>query len=387
MAKQSKYDINKIRKQVKEKVGKHTDPTEFRPPKAEDGKPPIKFRFYVLPPFEEGDELATGQAEKGMTEFFVRNGAHFMDNKKLGCPRVIADEDCGICTHGFDLMSETDDKKRRSAIASRLLPGTYYAVNIYFPAIKPNPPDLQGKVKWYNCPKTVFDMFEDCLFRDDDGGDPAEPLPYGVFYDEDDAYLFQLEVKKEGQQNSYKTSKFMVSESMSSRPIAGKPNAPDEKKIAEILAQRHDLFDKIPDVDTAAVERVAKNLTGGDDDEESGGFDEDETKAEEDKAAARKAKEQARKDKKKGKGIKPPVSESSKKKEEKAPEEPEADDDLAGLADDAEEEPSDDDAADVSGEVPVDDDEAPFDADEGEEESSGDDDDVDDLLRQLEDND
>ena len=183
MARTSKYDIHRIRKQVKDKVGKHSDPTEFRPPKAEDGAPPIQSRFFILPPFAEGDELATGNAEQGMEEFFLRNGSHYIDNKRLGCPRVINEGKCDICQHGFDLMKETENKDERRDIAKRLLPGTYMMVNIYFPNIDKNPENLRGQVRWYNCPKTVFDMWEDCLFRDDDGGDPQEPLPFlgGIF--------------------------------------------------------------------------------------------------------------------------------------------------------------------------------------------------------------
>lgn len=374
MPRKDKYDIHKIRKQVKDKVGKHSDPTEFRPPKAEDGKPPIKFRFYILPPFEMGEELTTGPAERGMDEFFLRNGSHYINNRRHGCPRVINDDDCDICQHGFDLMSETDDRDRRRDIAQRLLPGTYYMVNIYFPNIQPNPEELRGQVRWYNCPKGVFDVWEDCLFRDDDGGDPAEPLPYGVFYDEEDAYLFQLEVVKQGQANNYGKSKFIVTDSMKTRPLAGKPDAPDEAKIAEILAKRHCLFDKLPDVSRADIERIARDLTG--DTDGSGGFDQDETKKE-DKATTRKRKEAERKAKK---GLKPEVSESS------ASAKPESDGDLSELV--ATEDAAKSGNEPVSGEVPAED--APFDADgakaakgESTAVAADDDDDVDALLSQL----
>ena len=377
MARRDKYDIHKIRDQVKKKVGKHSDPFEFKPPKAEDGKTPIKFRFYILPPFEEGDELATAAAEQSMDEFFLRNGSHYIDNKRHGCPRVINDDGCGVCQHGFDLMSETTDRDQRRAIAQRLLPGTYYMVNIYFPNCKPNPEELRGQVRWYNCPKTVFDMWEDCLFRDDDGGDPQEPLPFGVFYDEENAYLFQLEVVKQGQGNNYGKSKFFVTESMQTRPLSGKADAPDEAKIAEILAKRHNLFDKLPDVVPADIERVARNLSGdeGDEGDPGGGFDADETKPDDEKAATRKAKEAERKSKKKT-GLKPNVAESSAKPKEEPADDP---DDLGDLVDEGPSAPAEE---PVAGEIPAD--EPPFEENESNsEKGAGDDDDVDALLEQL----
>lgn len=371
MARRDKYDIHKIRSQVKKKVGKHSDPTEFRPPKAEDGKPAIKYRFYILPPYEEGAELANGPADQGMGEFFVRNGSHWIESKRLGCPRVINEGDCPICQHGFDLMSETDVREERRNIAQKLLPGTYYMVNLYFPPIKPNPEELQGQVRWYNCPKTVFDMWEDCLFRDDDGGDPQEPLPYGVFYDEEEAYLFQLDVVKHGQQNSYTASKFFVTESMQTRPLAGKSGEPDLKKIGAILAKRHELHSKLPDVSMVDIERIASNLTGdGDGDGGGGGFDTDETK-QSSKQSSKQSKEETRKPKKGG--IKPNVSESSvsKSKDEKP------EDDLASELDGLDES-----VKSVSDEMPVDD--PPFDAGEKDKaKDDGDDDDVDALLSQL----
>jgi len=367
MSRSGKYDIHKIRNQVREKVGKKKDPTEFRPPKAEDGQPAIQFRFFVLPPFAEGDELATGPATQGMEEFFIRNGSHYLDNKRLGCPRVINDDECPICQHGFDLMKETEVKDQRRDIAKRLLPGTYYMVNIYFPNIDKNPEELRGQVRWYNCPKTVFDIWEDCLYRDDDGGDPQEPLPFGVFYDEEEAYLFRLEVVKQGQANSYTKSKFFLTESLQAVPIGGKAGHPDHKKIIEILSKRHDLFDKVPDVSAADIEGVARNLTG-DGDDSSSGFDADETQ---DKKVVKE-----RKTKKKS-GLKPAVSESSASTKTKV--KPVDDvDDLAGLDEEPVKEP-------VVGEVPADE-EPPFNEKEAEpeaRENDGDDDDVDALLDQL----
>jgi len=283
----SRYDVDAIRNQVKKRLKSQRDPSEFRAPKADEGKT-LKYRFYVLPPLQKGDVVAGGAVmEHDMDMFSIPNGAHYLENKRIGCPRIIHDEDCEICQYAFDLMAEIDagsedGKKKRSAIAKQLLPGTYHMVNLYFPAIDANPEDVRGKVMWFNAPKTVVDLWLECLYRTDDGGDAEEPLPYGVFFDEMNSYLFQLEIKKDGKWNSFKSSKFLVTPNIGARPIASdKDKKADAKRIKAILEKRIDLLSKVPDVDRAAITRIAANLSGGQ--TKGGGFDNDEEEPKKDK--------------------------------------------------------------------------------------------------------
>jgi hypothetical protein len=259
---------------------KGRDPTEFRAPKIEDGKT-LKYRFYILPPLRIGDVCNDGKVkcEREMELFAISNGAHYIDNKRLGCPRIIEDEECDICQYAFDLLQEidgstTEGKKRRSEIGKQLLPGQYHLVNLYFPPVKINPEELRGKVFWFNAPKTVVDIWLECLYRDDDGGDPEEPLPFGVFFDENNANQFQLEVVKDGQMNSYKRSKFIGAP----RPIATDKNTKqaDTKRIKEILAKRFNLWEKLPEINREEIARIAATLSGKAPKAASGGFDQDE---------------------------------------------------------------------------------------------------------------
>jgi hypothetical protein len=259
---------------------KGRDPTEFRAPKIEDGKT-LKYRFYILPPLRVGDVCNDGKVkcEREMELFAISNGAHYIDNKRLGCPRIIEDEECDICQYAFDLLQEidgstTEGKKRRSEIGKQLLPGQYHLVNLYFPPVKVNPEELRGKVFWFNAPKTVVDIWLECLYRDDDGGDPEEPLPFGVFFDENNANQFQLEVVKDGQMNSYKRSKFIGAP----RPIVTDKNTKqaDVKRIKEILAKRYNLWEKLPEINRDEIARVAAALSGKAPKAASGGFDQDE---------------------------------------------------------------------------------------------------------------
>jgi hypothetical protein len=112
-------------------------------------------------------------------------------------------------------------------------------------------------------------LWSDAINRDGPG-DPEDPQAFGVFFDEKSSYLFQLTVNKNGQNNSYSQSKFIVGEK-GSRPIA------EESDIQSILDRRIDLFTKLQDVDSAVIAKIANQIVNGDDDS-NGGFDEDDTK-------------------------------------------------------------------------------------------------------------
>jgi len=385
MAARDRYDVNKIRQQIKKKLRRERDPTEFRPPKAEKEKS-YKFRFIILPPFDEGDPVDGGEASATMEEFFVTDGAHWLENKRLGCPRAIHDDKCEICQLGFDLLKETDEKEKRTKILKDIISNQYYKVNIYFPPLKnnPTPQEYVGKVFWFNAPKTVFDKWWDCICRDNDGGDPDDPEAFGVFFDELSAYVFQLEVVLKGLGNNYEKSKFLATRKP--RALSVKDGKPNEAKIKEVLAMRHDLFTKRADTDLEEVKRIAINL-GADVDEGGGGFDGDETT---DK------KKSGKKSEKKSSKPKPKPKKSKKPDPEPEPE-PEPEDDDDDVVEDDDDVVEDDPIVDESGDDEGDDDDAVED-DESEEsgdddepgddgDDDDDDDEVDDLLAQLEDND
>lgn len=286
----SKYDVEAVRKKVRDMVGNRRDPFEFKPPKCDPDKT-LHYRFFILPPFEEHDQLSTDKAQKSMNGvFFIEHGSHWINNQRLGCPRVINNEECPVCTYAFETimaikantsLNEEAVKQQVSRIGKDLLPATSRLVNIYFIGGKIgscNPPDLQDKVFYYNASTTVFNAWQDCLYRDDDGGDPIQPLPYGIFYDEDNSYLFDLCVTKKNMYNSYEGSKFLVTESVRTMPIyrdAG--GGPDREQIARILNARHDLFAKIPTVDYGKLNTIVNELRGNSPSSSSGGFTMDES--------------------------------------------------------------------------------------------------------------
>jgi len=144
-------------------------------------------------------------------------------------------------------------------------------MNIYFPDVKGNPEELRGRVMFYNAPKTVIDICSAVLMRDD-CGDEEEPEAYGVFFDENAGFVFELQVLKQGRQNSYKTSKFRATK----KPMIALENGqPDFAKLTSLLAMRHDLFSKIETPDSEKIKRLFEVMVNGDDSGGSG-FDSNE---------------------------------------------------------------------------------------------------------------
>ena len=270
----SDYDIAKVRKKLQEQKGsRFKDANEFRPPKADETQT-LKYRFYILPPLNKGDKCADGVASQSMDLFYVVNGAHWVNNRTNACPRVHDEQPCDLCALGFELIGDTPDKKQRSALAKQFLPRTQYAVNIYFPKDNVNPEDVAGKVMWMNAPKTLYDMWEACIMNDSEG-DEDDKQAFGVFFDENAAYLFQLLVKKKNEWNDYSASKFIAS--AGKRPLAVKDGKPLEARIVQILGQRHDLFTKFQARDPEAITKLTAAMKSGDPTPAGAGFDEDET--------------------------------------------------------------------------------------------------------------
>ena len=259
--KMSKYDVKQIRQKMKEKKGYAKDPLQFIPPNVKDDDS-VKFRFYILPPLREGENVFGGDvASKSMELFYIQNGDHWIDRRPYPCPKLHDGDDCPMCNLGFDLMNETTDRNERSAIARKHLPQTKYAVNIYFPNSKSVPEEYRGKTMWYNAPKTVLDIWEECIYKDAEG-DPEDPQAFGCFYDEEEAYLFQLEVVKNGEWNDYKKSKFLTN-------VGKNPVSKDTKAV---LALRHDLYSKFSPRDVEAIKGKVNSFVNKEED----GFDEEE---------------------------------------------------------------------------------------------------------------
>lgn len=276
------YDVDAIRKKIKQSMsGKFSDPDEFRPEKAKDAQIPVSYRFFILPPFGVGEQIKGGKTKTGMdNQFYVTHGNHWVAEKPYACPRVWSGEECPICQFGFDLLKDEtiskDDEKRRNVV-KQWMPNQQYMMNIFFPVDKKNPEDLHNRVMFYNAPKTVLDICTAALMRDDPG-DPESPEAFGAFFDENNAFLFELQVLKQGKQNSYKTSKFLATPRPMIRNADGSPN---EKALTTLLASRHDLFSKIESPDLTKIQRVYQIMVNGDDSaddkKKSGGFDDDET--------------------------------------------------------------------------------------------------------------
>lgn len=261
------FDIQKIRNQLRNKLSNRPqDPFEFRPPKAKKDET-IKIRFYVLQPLVKGEKCFGGIASRSMDDLFaLKHGNHWVNNKPHACPRINSDEPCELCDAGFDMLRETDDKDKRRAIIQNWLGQSVYAVNIYVPNIQSNPEPLRGKVMFFNAPKTCFDQWYAAVNRDS-GGDAADPEAYGVFYDPEAAYLYQLEIVINGNNNSYKTSKFLAQ--MGAHPIARtKDGNPDAKRIQAILDQRHDLWTKVETPNPDKIRKLANAMLHGTDTEE-----------------------------------------------------------------------------------------------------------------------
>ena len=294
------YDVNAIRKSLQKAVsGKFADPDEFRPEKAKSNVEPLKYRFFILPPLQHGDNLKSGLVKKTMDNFFVRHGQHWINDRPHPCPRIYDGGECAVCNTGFQLLQECKDKKlgdeRKQAILRQWMPTTYYMVNIFFTAWKGNPEDLRNTVKYYNAPKTCVDKWTATLMRDDKGDDD-DPDAFGVFFDESSAFCFELAVLKEGKSNSYKTSGFVKNNGVPMPIVRNADDTPNAKAIEVVLKSRLNLWEKVEVPDGEKLRRLASQLMSGDDDDAAprGGFDDDETVAPAPQKEAKQPQVQAR---------------------------------------------------------------------------------------------
>ena len=262
-------EISEGRSRPRESTMTDTDKAQFTPPSS-DGTV-LKFQFFVLPPFQQGDICADVKASRSMELFYVPCGHHWVDGHPYLCPRIVSEgeEICPLCSGGFQSIKELRARKaskgKISAAARRWLPQTANLVNIFFPTVKPNPVELRGQVRYFRAPKACFDHWMECLERDDSRGE-ENPQACGFFFDEVEGYPYELRIGKSGNGNDYGTGGFIAADSAgrkSTRPVAAKRNGePDMKAIQAILDQRHDLWLRQGTADIAQLENlVAKLLT------------------------------------------------------------------------------------------------------------------------------
>jgi len=281
------YDADAMRAKLKKQLGgRAPDPNEFRVPKVTNPSDLFKYRFYILPPISKGDKVVGGTANQDMDLFYLSDGAHWVNNKPHPCPRVISNdqEECPMCKAGFELLAEVkagpnNSEENRKAVTNQWLPQTNRIVNIYFPAVKSNSEELRGRVMWFKANKTLFDMWKEAMMRDDPGPDEDDPQAFGMFFDEQNAFLFNLVVNKDGVYNGYKQSRFITKDNqgqLACGPIAVKADgSPDKKAIQAILDMRHDLYSKIEEPNQEQMRKLAIQLGGLAEGDE--GFDQDET--------------------------------------------------------------------------------------------------------------
>ena len=263
----SQRDIERIRKQMAAQMsGRPKDPFEFTCPTVNDNEV-VNYRYYVLDGLKKGDKVAGGIATQDMELFTIKNGMHWINKRAHPCPRLFNDEECEICEHGFAMMKGVPDSKDgkalKSAIANEWLSKATFMVNLYFPDIDPNPPEVRGKVLFHRAAKTVFDLWYAAL-NNNDGGDKIDPRAFGLFYDEMNAFLFQHTIKKVNGYNDYKSSRFLAS--VGSQPIAVNPDGtPNLVRIQQIMDSRHDLWTKIEKPDPAKIHAVCQRMINGGD--------------------------------------------------------------------------------------------------------------------------
>lgn len=256
--------LEEVRKRMREKKGgRARDPMQFSAPQVKAGEE-LKLKFYVLPAVQEGDTIATGKPSKNMDLWFMLAGTHWINNKPYECPRIHDGEECRFCQLGFDLLKGTDDDDQRKNIVKTYFPKQSWVVNVYFPPYSSTPQDLRGKVMWYAMPKTVFDIMESTIMREA-SRDELDPQAFGLFYEPNDAYVFQLDIKHQGGYNEYKSSKFLPA---TRGPIIKVKDSAemDEVAVANVLSQRHDLYTKFAPRDADALAKRAQEVLHGEPD-------------------------------------------------------------------------------------------------------------------------
>jgi hypothetical protein len=253
--------LAEVRKRMREKKGgRQRDPMEFRPPQVKPDEI-LKYKFVVLPGIQKGDTCVGGKVSNSMSLWFTPAGTHWINNRPFECPRIHDGNDCPYCQLGFDLLNETDDDTARRNIAKTYLPRVTYVVNIWFPPFESTPTELRNKVMFYSMPKTVFDIMEATIMRDV-SNDPDDPQAYGLFYDPENCYVFQLEVHRQGEFNEYKQGSKFLPNTLGPL-VKGKDGKPNTAAIEKILSLRHDVFTKFAGRDAKVLAQKVKEVMSG----------------------------------------------------------------------------------------------------------------------------
>lgn len=262
-----------LRKKHQERQQDRRDPDEFRPPKTNQNDT-FEFYFRVLPELHVDDKVkGGGTCDIGNDLWFYENGCHFHERKRYECPRLHAQQECELCTLGFDMMKDVDDSEARSRISRNYLSKSFYAINIYILPINKNPENLRGKVMWFNVPRQIFDKLEACI-NNDDVGDAEEPKAAGVFFHPLEGYTFKLVVKHKGGYNNYEESTFIP---RSLGPLAKlEDNSANEPEIERILAERHILQRKFRACDIEKLSELVEKLTSNEQGAGAGADNQDE---------------------------------------------------------------------------------------------------------------
>ena len=261
------YDIAAMRAKAKTAfTSKQKDPDQFRVGKLENGQDSLRYRMFILGPYQQGNQLRTGPAQQGMDFYVIPEHLHWINNKPYACPRHHGGGSCRFCDHAFSLLKEVDqeDKEAKKKIYSTWLPQVNYLANIYMTPWSKNPQELHNRVMWTKFTKPVVDILQACFDRPDAG--PADDIQaFGPFFDEMGGFIFELTATIMGQTTSFKTSSFVKDGGLGNGvpyPIVHNGGQYDPNIIQAILNARHDLHSKLMPVDLAAIDGVMEQITG-----------------------------------------------------------------------------------------------------------------------------
>jgi hypothetical protein len=255
--------LARTRKKLQERSKGRRDPDEFRCPLAKNDET-LRYYFKVLPPVEVGDVIKGGKKAEKNVDWYYQNGSHFFNRTRYECPRIHDEESCPMCEFGFDMMNDSTDKDFKRRVSQKYLARSYYAVNIYFLQTKKNPEAVRGRVFWYNAPRTIYDLWENCI-QSDDAGDPDEPKACGLFFHPwESTYTFKLEAVKKGDWNTYEKSEFLPATFGPLVSLSDEKDKPDDEAIERILNERHYLPGKFAARDADKIQELLETINSKD---------------------------------------------------------------------------------------------------------------------------
>jgi hypothetical protein len=266
----TKEEIEKIRKRMLDKKGGgfRRDPTKFSVEKAKLPKSGaiVTYKLRLLPPVNKGDKVLDGDklvVAESDVDWAVEHGSHYINNRFYECPRIGDGGTCPVCDIGFGLFKKVSDKDKRSDIAKAYLSKGAWAVNAYFLNVQTNPEEIRGKVMWLDLNKSLYDICDQCIMADDAGNNEDDPKAFGAFFDEDEGFVLQMEVRLDNQFASYKTSKFLP---RTAGPLVKTAEGTaDAARIKEILSRRQILPRRFEKVNLDELTKIAATI--GDDDD------------------------------------------------------------------------------------------------------------------------